>query len=157
MHEPALGCVQRMEDPAQGVVVVARKVVVTAYGVTVPPAGFDAFGLAKQGDAGSGNRLWSGQQPQRAQAFGNGGGRSFVPRALRLASAAVLRLDLSSRRLERFTPPGIKVPNWPVVDARRNRLRVADFGIVQIAAGILRPRIAGDAQRAHAIDRPQRE
>ncbi|MFO1068294.1 MAG: SMP-30/gluconolactonase/LRE family protein [Geminicoccaceae bacterium] len=43
-----------------------------------------------------------------------------------LKSASVLRLDLASRRLERFTPPGIKVPNWPVVDARRSRLLVSD-------------------------------
>jgi sugar lactone lactonase YvrE len=43
-----------------------------------------------------------------------------------LKHAAVFRLDLRSRRLERFTPPGIKIPNYPVVDARRRRLFVSD-------------------------------
>ncbi|HET7412060.1 MAG TPA: SMP-30/gluconolactonase/LRE family protein [Pararhizobium sp.] len=40
--------------------------------------------------------------------------------------AAVFRLDLSTRKLERFTPPGIRIPNYPVVDARRGRLLVSD-------------------------------
>jgi gluconolactonase len=43
-----------------------------------------------------------------------------------LKSAAVFRLDLGSRELKRFTPPGIRIPNVPVVDARRNRLYVTD-------------------------------
>jgi gluconolactonase len=51
------------------------------------------------------------------------------PRALYvcdLKEAAVFRLDLASRLLARFTPPGIKIPNYPVVDARRGRLLVSD-------------------------------
>lgn len=40
--------------------------------------------------------------------------------------AAVFRLDLASRKLERFTPPGIRIPNYPVLDRRRNRLLVSD-------------------------------
>ena len=40
--------------------------------------------------------------------------------------AAVFRLDLATRRLERFTQPGIKIPNYPVVDAERRRLLVSD-------------------------------
>ena len=43
-----------------------------------------------------------------------------------LKSAAVFRLDLVSRELRRFTLPGIRIPNVPVVDARRNRLYVTD-------------------------------
>ena len=38
----------------------------------------------------------------------------------------VYRLDLGARRLTRFTPTGIRVPNYPVVDARRRRLLVSD-------------------------------
>ena len=59
MHEPVLGRIQCMEDPAQGLVVVACKVVITAHGVPIPPAGLDAFGLAEQGEAGGGNGSWS--------------------------------------------------------------------------------------------------
>lgn len=43
-----------------------------------------------------------------------------------LKHAAVFRLELSTRALERFTRPGIKVPNYPAVDRRRNRLLVSD-------------------------------
>jgi gluconolactonase len=43
-----------------------------------------------------------------------------------LKHAAVFRFDLSTRALERFTPPGIKIPNYPVVDRRRGRLLVSD-------------------------------
>lgn len=43
-----------------------------------------------------------------------------------LRHAAVFRLELASGRLERFTPPGIRIPNYPVVDAARNRLLVSD-------------------------------
>ena len=39
---------------------------------------------------------------------------------------AVYRLDLASRRVARFSPPGIRIPNYPVVDARRRRLLVSD-------------------------------
>jgi gluconolactonase len=39
---------------------------------------------------------------------------------------AVYRLDLASRRVARFSAPGIRVPNYPVVDARRRRLLVSD-------------------------------
>lgn len=40
--------------------------------------------------------------------------------------AAVFRLDLSTRKLDRFTPPGVRIPNYPVVDALRGRLLVSD-------------------------------
>lgn len=40
--------------------------------------------------------------------------------------AAVFRLDLSTRKLERFTEPGIRIPNFPAVDAARRRLLVSD-------------------------------
>jgi sugar lactone lactonase YvrE len=43
-----------------------------------------------------------------------------------LKSAAVFRLDLATRTLARFTSPGIRIPNFPVVDIRRNRLFVSD-------------------------------
>lgn len=44
-------------------------------------------------------------------------------------SAAVYALDIPSRRLTRFTPPGIRIPNYPVVDRRRGWLYVSDsFG-----------------------------
>lgn len=43
-----------------------------------------------------------------------------------LRHAAVFRFDLADRRLERFTPHGIRIPNYPVVDRRRNRLLVSD-------------------------------
>ena len=41
-------------------------------------------------------------------------------------SASVFRLDLAERTVRRFTPPGIRIPNYPVVDARWNRLLVSD-------------------------------
>jgi len=40
--------------------------------------------------------------------------------------AAVFRFDLRTKKLDRFTPPGIGVPNYPVVDAKRGRLLVSD-------------------------------
>jgi gluconolactonase len=43
-----------------------------------------------------------------------------------LRHAAVFRLDLKTHALERFTAPGIRVPNFPVVDRARNRLLVSD-------------------------------
>lgn len=43
-----------------------------------------------------------------------------------LKHAAVFRLDLKTRDLARFTPPGIKIPNYPLVDPARNRLLVSD-------------------------------
>ncbi len=43
-----------------------------------------------------------------------------------LKHAGVFRLDLPSRRLARFSAPGIKIPNYPVVDRRRGRLYVSD-------------------------------
>ena len=43
-----------------------------------------------------------------------------------LRHAAVFRLDLATRELERFTQPGIRIPNYPVVDAARRRLLVSD-------------------------------
>src|SRR5262245_11508442 len=43
-----------------------------------------------------------------------------------LKHAAVFRLDLASRQLTRFTRPGIRIPNYPVVDRERGRLYVSD-------------------------------
>jgi sugar lactone lactonase YvrE len=43
-----------------------------------------------------------------------------------LKEPRVFRLDLATRNVERFTPPGIRIPNYPVVDAARNRLLVSD-------------------------------
>ncbi|MEM7026010.1 MAG: SMP-30/gluconolactonase/LRE family protein [Pseudomonadota bacterium] len=43
-----------------------------------------------------------------------------------LAAAAVFRLDLETKQTERFTAPGIKIPNYPAVDVVRNRLLVSD-------------------------------
>ena len=43
-----------------------------------------------------------------------------------LRHAAVFRLDLASGELRRFTAPGIRIPNYPVVDAARGRLLVSD-------------------------------
>lgn len=43
-----------------------------------------------------------------------------------LKHAAVFRLDLADGSLERFTPPGIRIPNYPLVDAARGRLLVSD-------------------------------
>jgi sugar lactone lactonase YvrE len=40
--------------------------------------------------------------------------------------AAVFRLDLVSGALRRFTPAGIRIPNYPVVDRQRGRLYVSD-------------------------------
>ncbi len=40
--------------------------------------------------------------------------------------AAVFRLDLDTRHLIRFTDPGIRIPNYPLVDAARGRLLVSD-------------------------------
>jgi gluconolactonase len=41
-------------------------------------------------------------------------------------SAAVYALDLTDMSVRRFTPPGIRIPNYPVVDVRRHRLLVSD-------------------------------
>ena len=43
-----------------------------------------------------------------------------------LKDKAVYRLDLASHRVARFSPPGVRIPNYPVVDARRRRLLVSD-------------------------------
>lgn len=43
-----------------------------------------------------------------------------------LAHAAVFRLDLATKALERFSSPGIRIPNFPVVDRQHNRLLVSD-------------------------------
>ncbi|MEM8822773.1 MAG: SMP-30/gluconolactonase/LRE family protein [Pseudomonadota bacterium] len=43
-----------------------------------------------------------------------------------LKHAAVFRLDLATRALTRFTQPGIRIPNYPLVDAVRGRLLVSD-------------------------------
>ncbi len=43
-----------------------------------------------------------------------------------LKAAAVFRLDLGSRDVRKFTSDGIMIPNYPVIDAARNRLFVSD-------------------------------
>ena len=43
-----------------------------------------------------------------------------------LYEAAVFRLDLASRLLDRFTEPGIRIPNYPLVDRARGLLFVSD-------------------------------
>jgi sugar lactone lactonase YvrE len=43
-----------------------------------------------------------------------------------LKAKAIFRLDLGTRRVERFSPEGIRVPNFPLVDAARSRLLVSD-------------------------------
>ena len=43
-----------------------------------------------------------------------------------LKHAAVFRFDLTTRVLKRFTAPGIKIPNYPLVDAKRGCLFVSD-------------------------------
>ncbi len=43
-----------------------------------------------------------------------------------LRDAAVYRLNLKRHWVERFSAPGIKIPNYPVVDAARGRLLVSD-------------------------------
>jgi gluconolactonase len=43
-----------------------------------------------------------------------------------LRHAGVFRLDLKMRQLSRFTKPGIRIPNYAVVDAARGRLLVSD-------------------------------
>lgn len=43
-----------------------------------------------------------------------------------LKAAALFRLDLASRQLQRFTGEGIKIPNYPVIDRVRNRILVSD-------------------------------
>jgi len=63
------------------------------------------------------------------------GGRALF--ACEQKSASVFRLDLAERSVRRFTPPGIRIPNYPVVDARRNRLLVSDsFGAGQKGPGV---------------------
>lgn len=43
-----------------------------------------------------------------------------------LKHAAVFRLDLATRELARFTSPGIRIPNYPLIDAVHGRLLVSD-------------------------------
>ena len=43
-----------------------------------------------------------------------------------LKAACIFRLDLRDRSLRRFTQPGIRIPNYPLVDRRWNRLLVSD-------------------------------
>jgi sugar lactone lactonase YvrE len=54
-------------------------------------------------------------------------------------SAAVWRLDLAQGGLARFTPPGIRIPNYPVVDAARGCLYVSDsFSATEPGPGVWR-------------------
>ena len=70
----------------------------------------------------------------RCEVMGEGGGFTLGlafdgDRALYfcdLKHAAVFRLDLKTRWVERFTGAGIRIPNYPVVDAARGRLLVSD-------------------------------
>lgn len=51
--------------------------------------------------------------------------------------AAVFRFDLHTRQLTRFSSPGIRIPNYPVVDRRFNRLLVSDsFASEQAGPGV---------------------
>lgn len=43
-----------------------------------------------------------------------------------LKHAAVFRLDLAAGSLRRLAAPGLRIPNYPVVDRRRGRLLVSD-------------------------------
>jgi sugar lactone lactonase YvrE len=56
-------------------------------------------------------------------AFDAGNGHLY---ACDLKHACVFRLELATRKLERFTPPGIVIPNYPVVDKARGCLYVSD-------------------------------
>lgn len=40
--------------------------------------------------------------------------------------AAIFKLDLKTRVLKKFSTPGIRIPNYPVVDKQHNRLLVSD-------------------------------
>ncbi len=54
-----------------------------------------------------------------------------------LKHAAVFRLDLASSRLERFSEPGIRIPNFPLIDHKRRRLLVSDsYGSGEPGPGI---------------------
>ncbi len=53
----------------------------------------------------------------------DGAGHLF---ACDLRHACVFRLDLATRALQRFTPPGIRIANFPVVDRARGCLYVSD-------------------------------
>ncbi len=54
-------------------------------------------------------------------------------------SAAVWKLDTETRALSRFTAPGIRIPNYPVVDPYRNCLYVSDsFGAGAEGPGVWR-------------------
>lgn len=51
--------------------------------------------------------------------------------------AAIFRLDLATRQLEKFSTPGIRIPNYPVVDKHFNRLLVSDsYGSGQSGPGV---------------------
>ncbi len=43
-----------------------------------------------------------------------------------LKHAAIFRLDIKTHKLARFTKPGIKIPNFPLVDKQRGLLFVSD-------------------------------
>lgn len=57
--------------------------------------------------------------------------------ACELKTASVYRIDLRDRSVRRFTTADIRIPNYPVVDARRRRLLVSDsFGFGQPGPGV---------------------
>ena len=61
-------------------------------------------------------------------------------------SAAVWKLDIDSRSLSRFTAPGIRIPNYPVVDPWRNCLYVSDsYGAGAEGPGVWRYDLATGA------------
>jgi sugar lactone lactonase YvrE len=71
-----------------------------------------------------------------------------------LRHAAVFRLDLATRALTRLCAEGLRVPNWPVVDAARGRLLVSDsLGEGRAGPGIWAFPLGGGAGRVWD-DRP---
>lgn len=54
-----------------------------------------------------------------------------------LRHAGVFRLDLATVKLTRLASPGLRIPNFPIIDRRRARLLVSDsFGSGQTGLGI---------------------
>lgn len=65
-----------------------------------------------------------------------------------LKHAAVFRLDLATGRIKRLPSPGLRIPNYPVIDRRRGRLLVSDsHGPGQAGPGIWSFDLSGGAGR----------
>jgi gluconolactonase len=63
-----------------------------------------------------------------------------------LKHAAVFRLDLATHALEKLAAPGLRIPNFPVIDRARGRLLVSDsFGAGAKGPGIWSFDLAGGA------------